>query len=312
MAKEIEIEDAVRIAKRAIAKQAEPNLPRQVDDIAAKAFKELHRAMARETINNPEAFLTWKIQRLVLDARRKIDVERNYLQVWANEMEAVKGKRLHDEYDHRAGRVPFFGLSNEIISREEQTMTNLVANAMVDILPDPNDRAILTDRFHAVYDTITELAHAHKKSPSAMANHLKKLIGTNESPGVLVSVDDAMRRLSLKTASEFGRQIGRIDSTSSLSSPIDGAISYFEYAGTRSRVHQQQAAMGIAHLRWLHSHKPSSRGLGNKVLLRLIHAACLYVMEPNDAKHDSWSELGLHDDVAVVKALQKTVAKFSK
>lgn len=305
-------QSAIRIAQRATARYKDLGLHNQADDIAAKALKELHRASTREEILNPEAFLTWKIKLLVLDELRKQTVQQKRLQVWANEMEAVKGKRLHDEYDYRAGRIPLHGLSIDFISREEQEFANLAASAMWQIMTDEDDRLILRSRFAGDYETITELAHKFDKSPVALANYLKKLLGSENEPGALTSVSFVIRQLSLRTGHGFVKEIQRLPETAVVSSPMDGAISYLELVGTSSRLHQQQAAKGLAHLRWLQANRPSNRGLPNKILNRLIQAACLYVMEPHDAMPDQWSDKGLHDDVAVLKAVQKAVAKFSK
>jgi len=312
MAKEITFEVAQRIAVRATARYQDLGLQGEADDIASKALKELHRAMAREEIRNPEAFLTWKIKNLVLDALRKFKARDKRLQVWASEIEALKGQRLHDEYDHRAGRIPLHGLSIDFIAQEEQELVNLIASAMWQIMPDADDQILLRQRFFGTHETITELAHEFGKSPTALANYLKKMLGTDKESGALSSVSFVFKQLSLRTGQKFLREISRLDETFVVSNPLEGAIAYLELMSTSSRAHQQQAAKGLAHLRWLQANRPSNRGVPNKVLNRLIHAACLYVMEPNDAKHDAWSELGLHDDVAVVKAVQKAVSKFSK
>lgn len=312
MAKEITFEVAQRIAKRTTARYQDLGLHNQADDIAAKAFKELHRAMAKEEILNPEAFMTWKIKNLVLDSLRQYRARDQRLQVWASEIEALKGPRLHDNYDHRAGRIPLHGLSNEYIAQEEQAMVDLIASAMWQIMPNLDDQKILRQRFFGQCETITELAKECGKSPTSLANYLKKLLGSDGEPGALSSVSFVLQQVSLRTGSKFVHEIGRLDETSVVSNPVEGAIAYLELVGTSSRAHQQQAAKGLAHLRWLQVNKPSNRGLPNKILNRLIHAACLYVMEPNDARHDRWSEVGLLDDLAVVKAVQKAVAKFSK
>lgn len=312
MAKEITFEVAQRIAKRATARYQDLGLHNQADDIAAKAFKELHRAMAKEEILNQEAFLTWKIKKLVLDAFRQYSARDKRLQIWASEIEALKGQRLHDEYDYRAGRIPLHGLSIDFISQEEQAMVDLIAMAMWQIMPDLDDQKILRQRFYGEFETITELANEVGKSPSSMANYLKKLLGSEEEIGALSSVSHVLQQLSQRTGAKFVREIGRLGETSVVSNPIEGAIAYLELMSTNSRLHQQQAAKGLAHLRWLRANKPSNRGMANKILHRLIHAACLYVMEPNDAKPDHWVDTGLHDDVAVLKAVQKAVAKFSK
>jgi uncharacterized membrane protein YkvA (DUF1232 family) len=302
---------AIRIAKRQTNKFRRRGIHRLADDIANKALNELSRAMQRGTIHNTEAFLTWKITRLVFDADRSQRAEQDRLTIWANEMEVVKGKRLHDDYDNRGG-FPFRGLSVDIISKEEQQMVNLTAMAIEEIMPDPFDRAVLADRFRGDFLTITELAHKHGKSPSSMANHLKKLLGTEDEIGAVASIGYVIGQLSIDTAVEFVREITRLDARDKIAKPIILAIAYLELIGTQSRVHSQQAAKATAHLRWLEANMPSSRGVDNKILHRLIRAACFYVLESNDARPDTHDGMGLHDDVAVVKAVQKAVAKFAK
>ena len=307
-----DIDAAIRITRQQIRKFPNRELERRVDDIAGKALKELHRAMGREHIHNHEGFMSWKIRNLIFDELRKRKTEEAQLKVLANEMEVVRGKRLHDDYVQNNGRFSNRGLTLDIISREEQEMVNLVGLAMIEIMPDPIDRQILNDRFSDSFTTITDLSQKYKKTPNSMANHLKKILGSEDEAGAVTPVRVVLQELSHRTAIEFVREITRLDATESISNPIGAAIAHLELAATTSRAHQQQAAKATAHLRWLEAHMPSSRGLPNKILIRLIRAACFYVIEPNDARHDSYSEVGLHDDVAVVKSVQRAVSKFSK
>lgn len=307
-----DLEAALRITRQQIRKFPNRELEKRVDDIAGRALKELHRAMGKTEIFNHEGFMAWKIRNLIFDALRKRKTEQAHLTVLANEMEVVRGKRLHDDYVHNNGRFSMRGLTADIISREEQEMVNLIGLAMIEIMPDPVDRQILNDRFSDRFTTITDLAAKYGKSPNSMANHLKKILGSEEDDGAVSSVRHVLQELSNRTAVEFVREITRLDATEKISHPIGAAIAHLDLAATRSRAHKQQAAKATAHLRWLEAHMPSNRGLSNKILLRLIRAACFYVIEPNDARHDAYSEVGLHDDVAVVKAVQRTVRQFSK
>lgn len=307
-----DIDAAIRITRQQIRKFPNRELEKRVDDIAGKALKELHRAMGRTEIFNHEGFMSWKIRNLIFDALRKRKTEEAHLRVLANEVEVVRGKRLNDDYGQNNGRFSMRGLTADIISREEQEMVNLIGLAMIEIMPDLVDRQILNDRFSDRFTTITDLASKYGKTPNSMANHLKKILGSENESGAVTPVQIVLHELSNRTAVEFVREITRLDATETISNPISAAIAHLDLASTRSRAHQQQAAKATAHLRWLEANMPSNRGLPNKILNRLIRAACFYVIEPNDARHDSYSEVGLHDDVAVVKAVQRVVRQFSK
>lgn len=307
-----DLDAALRITRQQIRKYPNRELEKRVDDIAGKALKELHRAMGREHIHNHEGFMSWKIRNLIFDALRKRKTEEAHLKVLANEIEVVRGKRIHDDYVQNNGRFSMRGLTADIISREEQELVNLIGLAIIEIMPDPADRQILNDRFSDDFTTITDLADKYGKTPNSMANHLKKILGSERESGAVSPVRHVLQELSHRTGVEFVREITRLDATETISNPIGAAIAHLDLAATRSRAHQQQAARATAHLRWLEANMPSNRGLPNKVLVRLIRAACFYVIEPNDARHDSYSEVGLHDDVAVVKAVQRAVSKYSK
>ncbi len=244
MAQQVAFKEAQRIAVRLTARYQDLGLQNQADDIAIKALKDLDRVMAREEIRNPEAFLTWKIKNLVLDSLRQYKARDKRLQVWASEIEALKGQRLHDEYDHRAGRIPLHGLSIDFIAQEEQELVNLIASAMWQIMPDADDQILLRQRFFGTHETITELAHEFGKSPTALANYLKKMLGTDKESGALSSVSFVFKQLSLRTGQKFLREIARLDETSVVSNPTEGAIAYLEMMSTSSRAHQQQAAKG--------------------------------------------------------------------
>lgn len=204
------------------------------------------------------------------------------------------------------------GLSLDIINREEQETLNLAASAAVLILPDDDDQALLSDWYFEGL-SIAELARRHgNRQPRATANRLARLIGTADEAGAVTPVMYAMQKLNLLTAHEFIGQIRRLYATENMSDPLAAAIGHLELAATHSDAHRRQATLGILRLQWLQRHRPSNRGLGNKILLRLITAACTYVVEVDDARHDVTSEVGLHDDVNVLSAVQKAVERFTK
>jgi DNA-directed RNA polymerase specialized sigma24 family protein len=71
---------AFRLGRRLTSK--DDYLNQISDDIAAKAFEELLKAFTRTTINNPEAFMTWKMKKLIADALRQRKAEVSRLQIW--------------------------------------------------------------------------------------------------------------------------------------------------------------------------------------------------------------------------------------
>jgi hypothetical protein len=309
-----EVDLAHRDAAIAIAKSMtrhDKYLQQISDDLANSALKELARAMSREHIHNPDAFMSWKIRNLMYDQLRQRKAEISRLHLWNEEMMAGRGKRIGDFVDTRNHWFGNRGLSLNIITREEEYTAALQAFAMIHIMPLDDDRAILKSRFYQPEMSISDIARQHgDRTPAAMANYLRKLLGTQDTPGALSPARDAIEMLSPTTGTAFCREICFLDDKSLVSDPIGAAIAHFEIASTYSQAHQERAATGIAHLRWIQRNQPTNRGLPNKILNRLIRAACFYVVETNDARHDEYDDLGLHDDVNVVAAVQRAVHKY--
>jgi len=281
------------------------------DDLANIALKELARAMSRELIHNPDAFMSWKIRNLMYDHSRQRKAEISRLHLWNEEMMAGRGRRIGDFVDTRNHWFGHRGLSLDVITREEEYTAALQAFAMIHIMPTEDDRAILKSRFYQPEMSMSDIARQHgDRTPAAMANYLRKLLGTQDTPGALSPVRDVIEMLSPATGTAFCREIAFLDDKALVSDPIGAAIAHFEIASTYSPAHRERAATGIAHLRWLQRHQPSQRGLPNKILHRLIRAACFYVVETNDARHDQYDDLGLHDDVNVVAGVQKVVRTY--
>lgn len=300
---------AIRIAQRLTSNDSYLN--HVSDDIANKALVALAQKMSVETVDNPPGFMTWKMRKLKLDYLRQRKGEISRLVVWNEEAMAAHAKRLGDIVDTRRHWFNSRGLSVDIISQEEEQMANFQALAMTEIMPDDADREILRTRFYETEMSISDIARAYgDRTPASMANYLRKLLGSLTDPGALTPVRDVVGELSLATASAFCNEIIFLDEKALVSDPIGAAIAHFEIAGTYSPAHQERAATGVAHLRWIQRNQPSNRGLPNKILNRLIRAACFYVVETNDARHDQYDDLGLHDDVSVVAAVQRAVHKY--
>jgi hypothetical protein len=115
----------------------------------------------------------------------------------------------------------------------------------------------------------------------------------------------------VKAADAFVKILQNFDELDLLSDPISTAIGHLEFAAQYSEAHRQQSILGVARLRSLARHMPNNRGLTNKVLGRLVKAACFYVLEVNDGRHDRQDSRGLSDDVAVVKAVSEVVRSYS-
>ena len=294
--------------------QNDQHLRQHTDDIAAKAFEGLIKQLGIKEIHNPEAFMVWKMRNLRYDYFRRRTSEAHRLQMWDEEMTLARGKpQVADGIDTKRFWLNQRGLSADIISKEERSMASLQAVAMSEILPDPIDRAILRDRFFATELSISDIARKHGgRSPASMANHMKKLLGTADEPGYVTPVREAVESLQVATARAFCREIVNLDDYANVSDPIAGAIHYLERISGLSRLHDERARMGISRLQWLGRNMPGQRGLGNKVLHRLVRAACFYVVEEQDARPDRLNDMGLHDDVQVIESVQEAVRRHRK
>lgn len=306
--RKLSIQLATRVAGR------DEYLRQHVDDIAAKAFEGLIKQMGTKEIHNPEAFMVWKLRNLRYDYFRRRTSENHRLQMWDEEMTLARGKpQVADASDTKRFWLNQRGLSADIISKEERAMASLQAVAMCQILPDPDDRAILSDRFFAPHLSISDIARTHGgRSPASMANHMKKLLGTQDEPGYVTPVREVVGSLQMGTAKAFCREISSLDDYAMVSDPLGGAIHYLERMSGISRLHDERARMGISRLQWIERNLPSHRGMGNKVLHRLVRAACFYVVEENDARPDRLNDMGLHDDVQVVHAVQEALRRHGK
>lgn len=281
------------------------------DDLGAQALQYFESKSRVMKIDNPEAFITWKLKKLIVDAIRQRKSEESRITIWREELAAVRGQRVGEEVDPRNCWLNNRGLSLDVITQEEEEMADLQASTMAAILPNEEDRLIVRARFYDEDLSISDLARKFGgRSPASMANYLRKLLGTESEPGALSPVRDVLAELSLATARAFSNEVITLDEKSRVSDPLNAAMTYLELAGTKSPSHRERATVGLAHLRWIERSLPSQRGLRNKILHRLIRAACFYVIEVNDARHDEYDDLGLHDDVSVIAAVQQVVRKY--
>jgi len=192
-------------------------------------------------------------------------------------------------------------------------MVLLRAAATVAIMPDEWDRKVLADRFYGdTHVTITDLARRHGKTPNVMANYLASVLGTPERPGAVAPVATMLGALSSRQATAFVRVlVQHHDDLGVVTDPFGAARGHLELAGARSLRHRRDANEAIARLTWLARHLPDSRGRANKILRRLALAACLYVIEEQDANDDRHDPRGLADDVAVLKAAREAIMRHA-
>jgi DNA-directed RNA polymerase specialized sigma24 family protein len=301
----------------------EPWLNLHAGDLQAIAVQDLLAANARrikqklDPIENPAGYMTRVMKNRIIDLGRRREVQYRQLRLLAHEL--PPGVRIQG-VNHGAESTEVFprnaqtrGLSLEIISKEQDQLHSLQATAMISVLPEGEERSVLEYRFFES-DGLS-LAQLGKKfggrSATAMANFLAKIVGTANSSGAVEPAAIVVGQLQMKTAEAFVKVLQNYDDLDLLSSPIQTAIGHLEFASHYSEDHRQQSILGIARLRYLERHMPNARGLSNKVLIRLINAACFYVLEVNDGRHDRQDGRGLQDDVAVLKAVSDVVRRYS-
>ena len=302
---------ALRIARQRIQRQAW--LRPLEEDLVNFALEKLHQLAQREEVRNPEGFLSVVIQRRIIDLALKRKAESDRLALLVDELNFQKVGSGRGEFRELARRQSLRGLSADIIADEELQLTRLRAAGSIAVMPDAESREILSDRFYADPPlSISDLARLHKKSPNVMSNFLAKVIGSHDEPGAVGPVSDVLRALQLRTAESYVRILLELDELSAITDPFAGAISHLEYAGSRSKEHRKIAVAAIARVRWLERHFPSNRGIGNKILRRMVTAGCIYVMEERDAHHDLHDPRGLADDLSVLTALFEVVREHSK
>ncbi len=319
------VEELQSVANRIVAGiiRRERWLELHADELMATAVQDLlsaNRKRAKQkldSIENSAGYMTRVVQHRVTDLARHREVQNRQLRLLADELPA--GIRIQgvDERGRNSDVFPrnndFRGLSLQVISKEEELLHSLQAQAMIHVLTDEGDRALLTDRFFSESQmTLAQLGKKHGgRSATAMANYLAKIVGTANAAGAVEPAAIVVGKLPMKTADAFVKILQNFDELDLLSDPITTAIGHLEFAAQYSEAHRQQSILGVARLRSLARHLPSNRGLSNKVLGRLVKAACFYVLEVNDGRHDRQDSRGLSDDVAVVKAVSEVVRSYS-
>lgn len=293
------------------------------DDLKSLAVTELMKANERRAkqkltaLENPAGYMTRVVQHRVTDLARHREVQNRQLKLLADELPAGIGIQGVDDRGRSSDVFPrnndLRGLSLQVISKEEDHLHSLQAQAMIHVLTDEGDKALLTDRFFSESQmTLAQLGKKHGgRSATAMANHLAKIVGTANAAGAVEPAAIVVGKLPMKTADAFVKILQNFDELDLLSDPITTAIGHLEFAAQYSEAHRQQSILGVARLRSLARHMPNNRGLTNKVLGRLVKAVCFYVLEVNDGRHDRQDSRGLSDDVAVVKAVSEVLRSYS-
>lgn len=303
---------AVHIARNRIGRRAW--LAAEAEDLASYALEKLDRASRRNEIRNEEAFLSVVIRNRVVDLAISRDAEQARLALLDDELPVqrlVAGRSGPREVRRRGSQQR--GLSLEVIQKQEHDMVLLRAAAIVAVMPDEWDRAVLNDRFYGDTSmTITELARRHGKTPNVMANYLAAVLGTEQQPGAVAPVATLLGDLSFRQATAYVRVLITHDEELGIvTDPFGAARGHLELASVRSAQHRRDANEAIARLTWLRTHLPNSRGRPNKILRRLVTAACFYVIEEHDANDDRHDPRGLSDDVAVLKSARTAVTRHT-
>ena len=273
-------------------------------DCSSFAQTQLQRALKKMEVLNVEAFITTVIRNRLLDLGRRRGSDQRRLHFMGDEL-STDGSNVFVHRGQSGG-----GLSTDFVEKENQRVVSLKVAAAVAIMPTEYDQVLLRDRFYDLDASITDLARRHGKTPNAMANYLQKLLGGNGAVGVLEPVYQVIERLPMLTATAFVKILQEYAQRDQLTDPIGGAISHLEFAGSYSEDHRQLAVLGVARLRWLHRREINNRGLTNKLLKRLVKAACFYVHEVDDARHDRLDARGLHDDINVLEVVSTVVREF--
>ena len=278
-----------------------PWLRQEADAVSNYAVTQLLTAMKRQALLNSEAYLNRVVINRMNDLGRQHKVDQARLQFFDDERPSKSGE---------PGGFYFGGLSNEFIRKEDQRMAALKAAAVVAIMPKEYDQLLLAERFYDDEVSMAEIARRRRKAPNAMGNYLQRILGGNGNVGAVEPVFQMIGRLDLATAAAFVKILQEYNTRDTLTDPIAGAVSQLEFNARYSDEHRKLAAMGVSRLRWLKLNKVDSRGLTNQLLNRLVKAACFYVHEVNDAKHDRNDSRGLQDDVKVLKVVSEVLREF--
>ncbi len=276
------------------------------DDLLSRVLTAYADAATGGEVRNFEGFATTVATRRLVDISRHIKVDTARLGLLAATMRVprvVDG----DLVEELRRDEPFGGLSLGFIAREEEALQNLMAAAACAVLPDPEDRRLARDRaFDQFGHTLEELGRRHGGvGAQAISNRLARIFGSEARPGAVVPAIVAVRRMRPRVARTFVEVLDRFDSYAIVSDPIAAAIHHLEFMGRHSKDHERQALLGVSRLRWIAGHLPGRRSLADKVMHRLVEAACFYVLESNDANPDGSHALGLRDDVQVIDVVQR-------
>lgn len=275
-------------------------------DILSRVLTAYADAAAAGEVRNFEGFVTTVARRRLIDISRHVKVDAARLGLAAATMRVPRV--VNGDFVEELRRdEPFVGLSFDYIAREEEALQNLMAAAACAVLPDPEDRRLARDRaFDQSEPTLEELGRRHGGvGAQAISNRLARIFGSGARPGAVVPAIIAVRRMRPKVARSFVEVLDRFDSYALVSDPIAAAIHHLEFMGRHSKDHERQALLGVSRLRWIAGHLPGRRSLADKVMHRLVEAACFYVLESNDANPDGSHALGLRDDVQVIDVVQR-------
>lgn len=267
------------------------------DDLISSALKALLIQQEREEVRNVEAFFTTVMRRRIIDIQRRSETK--------NERLGILGEQIQ-------AKVEPFGVSDAAIAREMEKLRRRQIRAVIASIPNDEDRELIrTWLFSEPKLSLKELGALYGgRSPQAISNYLSKYFGTATEPGALLAVVELIELLNERDGEAFVRVLETFEDRDLGTDPVDAAIVHIESVGKISNEHRTMAKQAASHLRWLRDNTPNNRGLINKVLRRLVYAACFYVVEGNDSRPDRAHPLGLNDDVLVLRHTTAVVRRY--
>ena len=272
-------------------------LQRYRDDLISHGLNAWIIQQEREEVRNVEAFFTTVMRRRIIDIQRRSETK--------NEQLGLLG-------DHIQGKAGPLGVSDVAIAREMEKLGRRQIRAVIASIPNQEDRDLIcTWLFSDGKISLKDLGALYGgRSPQAISNYLSKFFGTANNSGALLAVVKLIELLNERDGEAFVRVLETFEDRDLGTDPVNAAIVHIESVGRISNDHQTKAKQAASHLRWLRENIPDNRGLINKVLRRLVYAACFYVVESNDSRPDRTHPLGLNDDVLVLRRTTEVVRRY--
>lgn len=147
--------------------------------------------------------------------------------------------------------------------------------------------------------TLQELADVHGVSVATVHNRLTAALELWEFVGLHLRMLDVriLEDLAGRLETDFSTKIKLEDLTKA-------AANYGRMQAELSTAHAEVGRNIATHMDWISANLPSRRAGLATALRRLADAAARYVLDTDDARHDIYSERGLHDDLQVARQVR--------